>query len=86
MVEIELCCPRCLTRFAAPPLAPPDEVHGRMIEEGGWFGLADAPTFEDMIFATVLVRGNVLCGECGSAAHVNETSISPLATTPTPEA
>ncbi len=40
MVEIELCCPRCMTRFAAPPLAPPEEVHGRMIEQGGWFGLA----------------------------------------------
>ena len=78
-MEIELHCPRCLTRFAAPPQATPDEVRARMVAEGCWFGLAEAGTFAGMIFARVARQGDVLCGECGGPASFDEAIMGALA-------
>lgn len=74
-MQVELYCPHCLCRFAAAPETPAAEVLDRMTEEGPWYALGDGETFEDMIFSTLLSRGDVLCPECGAPVAVNEESL-----------
>jgi hypothetical protein len=74
-MQIELCCAGCPCRFSAPPETPADEILDRMIDQGVWFTLAEGNTFEDMIIAALLRRGNIRCADCGEAVSLQEESI-----------
>lgn len=78
-MQVELYCPECCCRFAAPPDSSCDEILERMTEEGNWYALGDGATFEDMIFAALEARGSILCPECGHPVSVSEESLSNLA-------
>ena len=77
-MQVELYCPNCATRFAAPPETPALEVLDRMFDEGPWFCLGDGETFEDMIFNTLVGCGHIRCSECGAEAQVTEESLGQL--------
>ena len=55
-----------------------------MIEEGCWFGLAEAGTFAGMIVARVVRHGDVLCGECGGPVSFDEAIVGALASSTVP--
>jgi hypothetical protein len=74
-MQIELGCPGCPCRFSAPPETPADQVLDRMIDEGIWFTLAEGNTFEDMVIAALLRRGNIRCADCGSDVSFHEESL-----------
>ncbi|MFO0863489.1 MAG: hypothetical protein U0744_02310 [Gemmataceae bacterium] len=78
-MKIELHCPACACRFAAPPQTSPEELIDRMFDEGPRFALGDGETFEDMIFNTILDQGAIHCPDCGEAVCVAEESLSELA-------
>ncbi|MBX9680684.1 MAG: hypothetical protein K2X38_18165 [Gemmataceae bacterium] len=78
-MKIELHCPACACRFAAPPETNPEELIDRMFDEGPRFALGDGETFEDMIFNTILDQGSIQCPDCGEAVCVAEESLSELA-------
>lgn len=78
-MQIELSCPCCACRLAAPPEASVEEVFDRMLDEGPHFSLGDGNTFEDMIFSSLLEDGEVHCPDCGEAVNVSEESLSRLA-------
>jgi hypothetical protein len=78
-MQVELCCPECCCRFAAPPDTSADEIIERMTDEGPWYALGDGATFEDMIFAALTSRGAILCPECNRPVAVSEESLGRLA-------
>jgi hypothetical protein len=78
-MQIELFCPCCSNRFAAPPEAPGDEIFDRMFEGGPVYALGDGETFEDMIFTTLTERGQITCPECGEPVNVSEESLGQMA-------
>lgn len=78
-MQVELYCPSCRRRFAAPPETSADEIIDRMSTDVPWFGLAEGETFEDMIFAALSERGEISCPECGEAVSVSEESLSKMA-------
>jgi hypothetical protein len=78
-MQIELYCPECSCRFAAPPETAADEIIERMTDEGPWYALGDGETFEDMIFAALTSRGAIRCPECSRPVCVSEASLSQLA-------
>jgi hypothetical protein len=71
-MQIELRCPGCPFRFAAPADAPADAVLDRMTEEGPWVALGKGDTFEAMAFAALTARGQIGCPDCGRAVSVHE--------------
>jgi hypothetical protein len=75
-MRIELCCPACLCQFSAPPHTSGTEILRRLRADRLWFDLAEGPTFEDMVFATLLRRGSIDCPECGTAVSINEESLT----------
>lgn len=77
-MQIELYCPHCECRFAAPPDTPAWEILDRMAERGPWYALGDGETFEDMIFSTVLAHGDIRCADCGRKASVSEETLGQL--------
>jgi DNA-directed RNA polymerase subunit RPC12/RpoP len=78
-MQVELYCPRCHSRFVAPPDTPAADIAERMTLEGPWFALGDGETFEDMIFSTLTSEGEIHCPECGELVHVSEESLGQLA-------
>jgi hypothetical protein len=78
-MQIELYCPECRCRFAAPPETAADEIIERMTDEGPWYALGDGETFEDMIFAALTARGAIRCPECSRPVAVSEQSLGQLA-------
>jgi hypothetical protein len=78
-MQVELYCPRCSSRFAAPPDTPAAEILDRMIDEGPWYALGDGETFEDMIFAALTSRGTIRCPECETPVEVSEESLGRIA-------
>jgi hypothetical protein len=78
-MQVELYCPCCSCRFAAPPDTPAAEVWDRMTEEGPWYALGDGETFEDMIFAALTARGAICCPECGRPVSISEESLGQMA-------
>lgn len=78
-MKIELKCPECSCRFAAPPECSSDELIERMFDEGPRYALGDGETFEDMIFNTLIETGGISCPECGEPVEVSEESLSKLA-------
>jgi hypothetical protein len=83
-MQVELRCPSCACHFGAAPETPYDEVLDRMTDEGPWFGLAEAPTFEDMIAATLAARGSIRCPDCSRAVAVGEQDLARLGLEPVP--
>jgi hypothetical protein len=77
-VEIELFCPACLSRFAASPDTPADEIIDRMREEGPWYALANGASFEDMIFSALLYRGAIRCPDCSKPVLIREKTLGRL--------
>jgi len=75
-MQIELRCLQCCCNFRAPPDTPAPEVIDQMTEEGPWFALGDGDTFEDMIFAALIQRGNIRCPDCREPVAINEASMS----------
>jgi len=71
-MQVELHCPSCACHFGAAPGTPYDEVLDRMTDEGPWFGLAEAPTFEGMVAATLAARGVIRCPDCAGAVAVSD--------------
>jgi hypothetical protein len=71
-MHIELRCPSCPGPFRAPHHLPADQVLPRMIDAGTCYALADGPTFQDMIRATLVQSGYVGCPECGQAVTIHE--------------
>ena len=78
-MQVELYCPNCATRFAAPPETPALEVLDRMFDDGPWFSLGDGETFEDMIFTALTAHGDIHCPCCDEAVCVSEESLGRLA-------
>jgi hypothetical protein len=78
-MQVELYCPYCPCRFAAPPDTPAVEVLERMNVEGPWYALGDGETFEDMIFNTITAFGDIHCPECGAPVSVSEESLGRMA-------
>jgi hypothetical protein len=78
-MQIELSCPLCACRFAAPPECGSSEVFERMFEDGPRYALGDGETFEDMIFTTLMDHGQISCPDCGEPAAVSEESLGQLA-------
>jgi hypothetical protein len=78
-MQVELYCPCCSSRFAAPPDTAADEVLERMTDDGPWYALGEGETFEDMIFAALTSRGAIRCPDCGEAVSVSEESLGQLA-------
>jgi hypothetical protein len=78
-MQVELYCPNCPCRFAAPPDTPAVEVLEQMSTEGSWYALGDGETFEDMIFTTLTAHGAIDCPECGEPVSVSEESLGQLA-------
>jgi hypothetical protein len=78
-MQVELYCPRCACRFAAPPETAASEVVERMLDEGPWYGLGDGETFEDMIFNALTSEGEIPCPECDEPVAVSEESLGKLA-------
>jgi hypothetical protein len=78
-MQIELCCSTCACRFAAPPETGCEEVIDRMFDQGPRYALGDGETFEDMIFTTLMERGQISCPDCGDAVGVSEESLGQLA-------
>jgi len=78
-MRIELSCPHCFCRFAAPPEASAEEIYERMFDEGHCYALGDGNTFEDMIFGALTERGAICCPECGDPVSVSEESLGQLA-------
>ena len=74
-MEIHLCCPRCPCRFSSAPDAPASEVLDRMNGEAPWFALADGETFEEMVFAALGRRGQILCPDCRAEVLVGGESL-----------
>jgi hypothetical protein len=77
-VEIELFCPRCLSRFAAAPHTPADDIIDQMRDDGPWYALANGETFEDMICSALLYRGAIRCPECFEPVLIREKSLGRL--------
>jgi len=77
-MRVELYCPHCDGRFAAPPDTPAAEILDRMTEEGPWYALGDGETFEDMIFAALTSRGGIRCPDCGDMVSVSEETLGQL--------
>ena len=59
-MQVELCCPECCCRFAAPPDTSADEIIERMTDEGPWYALGDGETFEDMVHAALSAGGGAV--------------------------
>ncbi len=78
-MQIELSCPECCCRFAAPPDTSSETILERMTEDGPWYALGDGETFEDMIFAALTARGAIRCPECCRPVAVSEASLGQLA-------
>ena len=78
-MQVELFCPNCDCRFAAPPDTPASEILDRMADEGPWYALGDGETFEDMIFSTMFACGTIRCADCGEPVAVSEQSLGQLA-------
>jgi hypothetical protein len=80
-MQVELYCPCCSMRFAAPPDASSTEVLDRMVNDGygSWYFLGDGDTFEDMIFATLTAQGDITCPRCDKPVQVSEESLGQLA-------
>lgn len=78
-MQVELYCPNCAARFAAPPETPALEVLDRMFDDGPWFNLGDGETFEDMIFNALTAHGDISCPWCDEAVCVSEESLGRLA-------
>jgi hypothetical protein len=78
-MQVELYCPNCSRRFAAPPETAAEEVIERMLDEGPWYGLGDGETFEDMIFNALTSEGEIPCPECDQPVSVSEESLGRLA-------
>jgi hypothetical protein len=76
---VELYCPNCATRFAAPPELPALQVIDQMFDSGPWFSLGDGETFEDMIFNALAAHGDIPCPCCEEPVHVSEESLGKLA-------
>jgi hypothetical protein len=74
---LELYCPGCGSRFAAPPDDPSDAIVARMSEEGPWYALGPGATFEEMVFGALLRRGAIQCPECRDPVVVGEASLAP---------
>jgi hypothetical protein len=78
-MQVELYCPSCCCRFAAPPDASANEILDRMMDEGPWYGLGDGETFEDMIFNALTSEGEIPCPHCDLPVSVSEESLGKLA-------
>lgn len=78
-MRIELHCPHCSCRFVAPPELSSGEVRERMFDQGPWYELGDGATFEDMIFSSLMERGDIRCPDCDEPVAVNEESLGQLA-------
>jgi hypothetical protein len=78
-MQIELHCPCCASRFAAPPDCSSDEIVHRMFDDGPMYALGDGATFEDMIFTTLTERGRIRCPQCGEPVDVSEESLGAMA-------
>jgi hypothetical protein len=78
-MKVELYCPRCSCRFAAPPDTAAEEILERMLDEGPWHGLGDGETFEDMIFNALTSEGEIPCPQCEAPVCVSEESLGKLA-------
>ncbi len=78
-MKVELYCPKCSRRFAAPPEAAAVEILDRMLDEGPWYGLGDGETFEDMIFSALTSEGEIPCPQCDEPVCVSEESLGKLA-------
>jgi hypothetical protein len=78
-MQIELSCPSCFCRFAAPADTAGEEIVDRMFGGGLCYALGDGETFEDMIFSTLTERGDIHCPKCGDAVQVSEESLGQLA-------
>lgn len=78
-MKIELLCPACTCRFAAPPETSSDEILQRMIDDGPWYVLGEGETFEDMIFTSLTRHGAIRCPDCGTEVSVSEESLGRMA-------
>lgn len=78
-MQIELSCPCCACRFVAPPETSAHEIWQRMTDDGPSYILRDGETFEDMIFATLMEAGAILCPQCGEPMKVSEESLGKMA-------
>jgi uncharacterized Zn finger protein (UPF0148 family) len=78
-MQIELFCPSCSYRFAAPPETSSAEILDRMLQNGSWYFLGDGDTFEDMIFATLTSQGDIPCPYCEEPVQVSEESLGQMA-------
>lgn len=78
-MQIELLCPNCSCRFAAPPETSAAEILERMSQNGPWYFLGDGDTFEDMIFATLTADGDISCPDCMEPVQVSEESLGQMA-------
>jgi hypothetical protein len=77
-MQVELYCPHCHGRFAAPPETPAAEVLEQVTEEGPWYNLGDGATFEDMIFNALTECGDIRCPDCRKPVSVSEESLGRL--------
>jgi hypothetical protein len=80
-MQIDMCCPRCLCRFAAPTDAASDDILGRVFEDQPIYALGDGETFEDMISNALSEQRPTHCPECGAVVHLSEESLGQLALT-----
>jgi hypothetical protein len=67
IMEIQLICPDCDGRFAAPAETPGEDIVRRMTDEGPWLALGDGDCFRNMIRTAFLRRGRISCPECGGS-------------------
>ena len=65
-MRVELYCPECEYRFAAPPEMSAEETWRKMAADGAHYALGDGETFEDMIFAALTSEGEIRCPEYAS--------------------
>jgi hypothetical protein len=71
-MQVELCCPRCPCRLAAPSGLSAEAVVRQMIDEGPWCALAEGATFGDMVRAALRRRGAIRCPECRAPLAVRQ--------------
>jgi hypothetical protein len=79
-MQIELACPCCSYRFAAPgENTSATATLDRMTHNGAWYFLGEGDTLEDMIFATLTGAGDITCPECAAPVLVTEESLGQMA-------
>jgi hypothetical protein len=78
-MQVELCCPRCESRFRVPPDAPVQEALERAADEGPWSALGDGETFEDWLFAALDSGETIHCPACGAVVPLREEDLAQVA-------